>query len=166
VAFVAPLSGYLSDVMGSEILTLVGLIITTAGLILMSTLSLSSSYLFIILKVAVLGIGNGLFQSPNNSIVMSTVPRHKLGIAASVNGLIRNLGMVFGIAFSLTLLYNRMSAKIGYSIDNFVEGREDIFIYAMKFVYRTAAVICIVGALLTLVRLFQRRNELSVEKEY
>lgn len=166
VALTAPLSGYLSDAMGSEILTLLGLIITTTGLLLMSSLSLSSSYLLIILKVAVLGIGNGLFQSPNNSIVMSTVPRHKLGIAASVNGLIRNLGMVFGIAFSLTLLYNRMSAKIGYNVDNFVEGRADIFIYAMRFVYRTAAVISFIGAVLTLIRLLQRKNGANTEKEY
>jgi hypothetical protein len=90
---------------------------------------------------------------------MSTAPRHKLGIAASINALIRNLGMVFGIAFSLTLLYNRMSAKIGYSVDSFVEGREDVFIYAMSFVYRAASAICLIGIILTLMRLLQRKGK-------
>lgn len=159
VAVVAPISGYLSDKIGSEILTLIGLIVTAAGLFAMSFLNLSSSYLSIILRVALIGIGNGLFQSPNNSLVMSTAPRHKLGIAASINALIRNLGMVSGIAFSLTLLYNRMSSKIGYSVNSFVEGREDVFIYAMSFVYRTAAAICLIGIVLTLIRLTQKNKE-------
>lgn len=159
VALVAPISGYLSDIIGSEILTLIGLIATTLGLFFMSFLNLGSSYLSIILRVALIGIGNGLFQSPNNSLVMSTAPKHKLGIAASINALIRNLGMVSGIASSLTLLYNRMSAKIGFPVDSFVEGREDVFIYAMSFVYRSAAVICIIGIVLTLLRLTSKKKE-------
>jgi EmrB/QacA subfamily drug resistance transporter len=158
VALVAPVSGYLSDKMGSEVLTLLGLCSTAAGLGVMSFLNVNSTYLNIILSMAVLGIGNGLFQSPNNSLVMSTVPRVKLGIAGSINALTRNLGMVFGIAFSLTLLYNKMSLKAGYAVDSYITGREDIFIYAMKFVYRTAAVICILGILLTLSRIFQKRE--------
>lgn len=161
VAFIAPVSGYLSDRIGSEVLTLLGLSLTTIGLLAMSLLTLNSTYLSIIFKIAVLGIGNGLFQSPNNSLVMSSVPRYKLGIAASINGLIRNLGMVFGIAFSLTLLYNRMSYKIGYSVNSFVQGREDVFIYAMKFVYRTAALICVLGIILTLFRVTRRKKEIK-----
>lgn len=159
IALIAPLSGYLSDKIGGEVLTLLGLILTAAGLLLMSTFTLNSSYLSIIIRAAVLGIGNGLFQSPNNSLIMSTAPKHKLGIAGSINGLTRNLGMVFGISFSLTLLYNRMSAKIGYSVDSFVPGREDVFIYAMRFVYITAAAICLLGIILTLFRLVESRKE-------
>lgn len=159
VALVAPLSGYLSDIIGSEILTLLGLTLTALGLLFLSFLNLNSSFISIILSMSVLGIGNGLFQSPNNSLVMSTAPKYKLGIAASINALIRNLGMVFGIAFSLTLLYNRMSAKIGYTVVSFVEGREDVFVYAMMFVYRTAAAICILGVLLTLFRLIKRKEK-------
>ena len=78
---VTEISGYLSDKIGSEILTLIGLITTAAGLLAMSFLNMNSSYLSIILRVALVGMGNGLFQSPNNSLVMSTAPRHKLGIA-------------------------------------------------------------------------------------
>ncbi|ERI90006.1 drug resistance MFS transporter, drug:H+ antiporter-2 family [Clostridiales bacterium oral taxon 876 str. F0540] len=161
VALVAPLSGYLSDIIGSEVLTLLGLGLTALGLLLLSFLNIHSSFLSIILRMSVLGMGNGLFQSPNNSLVMSTAPKNKLGIAASINALIRNLGMVFGIAFSLTLLYNRMSAKIGYTVVSFVEGREDVFVYAMKFVYRTAASICILGIILTLFRLIKRKEKIS-----
>lgn len=159
VAFIAPVSGYLSDKIGSEILTMLGLLLTAAGLLLMSFLNLNSSFISIMLRLAVLGAGNGLFQSPNNSLVMSSVPRYKLGIAASINALIRNLGMVFGIAFSLTLLYNRMSYKIGYSVASFVDRREDIFIYGMGFVYRTAAVICLAGISMTFLRYIKTKKQ-------
>jgi hypothetical protein len=89
---------------------------------------------------------------------MSTVPKHNLGIAGSVNALVRNVGMVFGVSFSTTLLYNRMSYKIGYKVSSFVQGREDVFVYGMRIVYISAAIICAVGALTTAFRLYQRRK--------
>lgn len=158
VAVVAPTSGYLSDKIGSEVLTLIGLIMMACGLVTMSFLNTSSSYADIIMRMGLLGFGNGLFQSPNNSIVMSTVSRNKLGIAGSVNALVRNLGMVFGIAFSISILYNRMSSKIGYKVESYVRGRPDVFIYAMRVVYISAAVICVIGIILTAFRLKDRKN--------
>lgn len=157
IAIIAPVSGYMSDKIGSEVLTLLGLILTSAGVFSMSFLNEKSTIIDILLRVGLMGLGNGFFQSPNNSLVMSSVPRFKLGIAGSVNALIRNLGMVTGIAFSMTLLYNRMSKKIGYNVDSFIPGREDVFIYAMKFVYTAAAAICVFGILLTLYRLLRER---------
>ena len=77
--------------------------------------------------IAVMSFGNGLFQSPNNSLIMSTVPKDKLGIAGSINALVRNIGMVCGIALSTTLLYNRMSYKIGHNVTDYVVGRNDAF---------------------------------------
>ncbi len=114
LSVVAPISGHLSDKIGSEILTFIGLVLTSLGLLLMSTLNEQTSLISMIIFIAVMSLGNGLFQSPNNSLIMSTVPRDKLGIAGSINALVRNLGMVCGIALSTTLLYNRMSYKIGY----------------------------------------------------
>jgi EmrB/QacA subfamily drug resistance transporter len=97
LSVVAPASGYLSDKIGSEFLTFLGLMFTSIGLFLMSTLNQYSSLLTMGIFIAVMSLGNGLFQSPNNSLIMSTVPKNKLGIAGSVNALIRNLGMVVGI---------------------------------------------------------------------
>lgn len=160
---IAPISGYISDKVGSESLTFLGLLITTVGLILIGYLNINSTYIEIVVRIAILGLGNGLFQSPNNSIVMSLVPKNKLGIAGSINALVRNMGMVFGIAFSVTLLYNRMSHSIGYKVLSFVPGRPDIFIYAMRLVYLSAASICIIGIILTLLRIREkRRKELLV----
>ncbi|PYG87231.1 EmrB/QacA subfamily drug resistance transporter [Ruminiclostridium sufflavum DSM 19573] len=159
MSVVAPVSGHLSDKLGSEVLTLIGLSFTSLGLILMSTLTEQSSIMSMALFIAIMSMGNGLFQAPNNSLVMSTVSRDKLGIAGSVNALIRNLGMICGIALSTTVLYNRMSYKIGHHVTDFVPGRNDAFIYGMRTVYIIAAVICLAGAALTAIRLFGRKSE-------
>jgi len=156
LAVVAPLSGHLSDKIGSEILTFIGLMLTSTGLLLMSTLNEHSSIISMVLFIGTMSIGNGLFQSPNNSLVMSTVPKDKLGIAGSINALVRNLGMICGIALATTILYNRMSYKIGQHVTSYVVGRNDAFIYGMRIVYITAASICMVGAILTSLRLFRR----------
>ena len=157
LTIVSPISGYLSDKIGSEFLTLVGLILNIIGLFLMSTLNEHSTLWTIGIFVAVLSVGNGLFQSPNTSLVMSTVPKNKLGIAGSINALVRNLGLVFGVSLATTLLYNRMSYKIGYHVVNYVEGKDDVFIYGMRYVYITAASICILGALITAFRLYGKK---------
>ncbi|MBU3114145.1 MFS transporter [Clostridium lacusfryxellense] len=159
LSVVAPISGHLSDKIGSEILTFIGLAINSVGLLLMSTLNEQTSLMSMVFYIAVMTIGNGLFQSPNNSLIMSTVPRDKLGIAGSINGLVRNLGMVCGIALSTTILYNGMSHKIGYRVTNYVVGRNDAFIYGMRIVYITASVICLVGAILTFLRLYSIKSK-------
>lgn len=158
---IAPFSGCISDKIGGEIPTLLGLIFTVLGLVVLSFLNADSSYFQISIGVIILGIGNGLFQSPNNSFIMSLVPKHKLGIAGSINALVRNMGMVFGISSSVTLLYNRMSLKMGYKVNSFVESRPDIFIYGMKIVYLMAAFFCVVGVVLTLLRFIKIRKKIT-----
>lgn len=103
MALVAPISGRLSEKVNPAILTTVGLSITTAGLWLQSGLTDQSSILRIAVGQAILGFGNGIFQSPNNNSVMSSVPKNKVGIAGGINALVRNLGMVLGVAIAVTV---------------------------------------------------------------
>lgn len=161
MVLVAPMSGSLSDKIGSEFLTFIGLVIAAVGLLLIGTFNENTSEILMVIFIAVMALGMGIFQSPNNSLVMSTVPKNKLGVAGSINALVRNVGMSTGIALSTTLLYTRMSAKIGYRVTNFVEGRDDVFIYGMRWVFIVAASICIVGSLLT----FYRMHRYSKDKK-
>jgi MFS family permease len=157
LSVVAPVSGYLSDKIGSEFLTFLGLMFTGIGLYLMSTLNEYSTLAALTTFIAIMSIGNGLFQSPNNSLIMSTVPKNKLGIAGSINALVRNLGMVVGISLSTTLLYSMMSYKAGRHVVSYIEGRDDLFVYGMRYVYITAAIICASGAALTAFRLYSSK---------
>lgn len=160
LAIVAPCSGYLSDKIGAEILTLIGLSIATIGLLLISSLTEKSSFIVLAVFIVIMTLGNGIFQAPNNSLIMSTVNRNKLGIAGSVNALIRNLGMVLGTSVATLILYDRMSYKIGYRVVNYVKGRDDVFIYGMRYVYILAAIVCAIGAVITALRLYNsKKNE-------
>ncbi|WP_315076665.1 MFS transporter [uncultured Clostridium sp.] len=170
LTIIAPLSGYLADKIGSKILTLTGLMISAIGLFTMTTLNEQSSFLIIISIISIVALGNGIFQSPNNTLVMSSVEKSKLGIAGGINALIRNLGFVFGVSFSTTVLYNRMSYKIGYRVLDYVEGRGDVFIYGMKWVYALAAIGCIIGFIISLIdklqiRHIQKSNESKITEQ-
>lgn len=159
LAVVAPISGYVSDKIGSEFLTFIGLCLTSTGLLFMSSLSEYTSLGVLVIYIAIMTFGNGMFQSPNNSLIMSTVGRDKLGVAGSINALTRNIGMICGISLSTTILYTMMSQKVGYHVVSYIEGRNDVFIYGMRWAYLTAAVICAIGAILTAIRLYGSRNK-------
>nr|WP_236619593.1 MFS transporter [Bacillus sp. 1NLA3E] len=161
MAIVAPFSGALSDKIGSELLTFVGLIVMVLAQIGLATLHSGSSITFVGLLVAMLGMGSGLFQSPNNSLVMSTVPRFQLGIAGSVNSLIRNVGMVVGISVATTTLFTVMSNKEGYRVTGLIPNRPDIFLEGMHVVFIGSASICFVAAMLTGWRLLKSRVVVS-----
>lgn len=158
MAIVAPLSGALSDKIGSEILTFIGLMVLVASQIGLGFLNAESPAAYVGFLTALMGVGSGFFQSPNNSLVMSTVPRSQLGSAGSVNALIRNLGMIVGITFATTLLFFSMSLKAGYRVTGLISGRPDIFLYAMHIVFLASAGICMICAILTGVRYLHARS--------
>lgn len=155
---VAPLSGSLSDKIGSEILGFIGLGISSCGMLWMSGLTEEMSLWYFLTGMAMVALGSSLFQSPNTSLIMSTVPKDKLGTAGSINGLVRNLGMAFGISISTLILYTMMSSKLGYMTTDFVPGRADAFVYGMHFVYCFAALIGFVGVILTGLRWWEKRQ--------
>lgn len=165
LSIVAPFSGYLSDKIGSEILTLIGLIFTSLGLFLISSLNEKSSVVLLLIYIVIMTMGNGMFQSPNNSLVMSTVPRNKLGIAGSVNALIRNLGFVLGTSVSTLILYSRMSAKVGHRVTDYIVGRDDVFMYGMKFVYICAGGLCLFGVIITAIRFYNSKKKAGTDTE-
>lgn len=156
---VAPFSGQLSDKIGSEILCFIGLCTVTVALLILSTLGVGSSLVVFLIGSMLMAVGMAMFQSPNTSLIMSTVDRHQTGVAGSINALARNLGMVFGISLSTVLLYNNMSGQLGYTVMSFIEGEEQVFVAAMHWVYRFMAAISAFGAILTGVRWKNRKEQ-------
>lgn len=94
----APISGTLSDRFGSRPITVTGLAVTTLGYLALSTLATDTTAAGFMLRYLPVGIGVGLFQSPNNSAIMGSVPSDRLGIASSLLATTRSLGQTVGIA--------------------------------------------------------------------
>jgi hypothetical protein len=124
----------------------------------METLNQNFEPVKLIIFIAVMSICNGMFQSPNNSLIMSTVPRSSLGIAGSINALVISLGLVVGVSISTIILYGVMSSRLGYSVTNFVSGKEAEFCYAMSVTYISAGSLALIGATLTAIRLIRKKK--------
>ncbi|MHB1651281.1 MAG: MFS transporter [Desulfitobacteriaceae bacterium] len=152
MAVTAPLSGYASDKIGPVVLTTGGLVLTSLGFLYLSTVPGTASAWQILPGPILNGLGAGMFNSPNNSSVMSSVPPRKLGVAGGINALVRNVGMVLGIAFSVSLFQNRQAASLA-KIAN-PSGTQAIvaFMAAYHSVMLAAAGIAFVAALISLNR--------------
>lgn len=98
LGFTAPLGGSLSDRFGTRPISVIGLAILVAGYFWFATLDTDTSTLGFILRALPLGVGMGLFQSPNNSAIMGSVPRERLGVASGLLSITRTMGQVTGIS--------------------------------------------------------------------
>lgn len=105
----SPVSGWLSDRIGPVILTMAGMAVGSAGLVLLSRIGLTDGTASIAARLALLGLGSGLFQSPNNSAIMGSVPPQKSGVTSGIIATVRNVGMMVGAAASASVFTARLA---------------------------------------------------------
>ncbi len=106
VGVAAPLAGRLADRISAGFLGGIGLIIFAAGLFLLSRLGAAPDNFDIVWRMAVCGLGFGLFQSPNNRTIVSAAPKPRSGAAGGMLATARLLGqttgaVTVGVAFHL-----------------------------------------------------------------
>lgn len=75
------------------------------GIGLVGWTSAETSVVQVALGLAVVGLGTGIFISPNSSALMGSAPHSRQGTASAVLGLSRNFGMLVGTAMSAALFY-------------------------------------------------------------
>jgi len=98
VGVTAPLAGSLSDRVGTRPITVIGLFALLIGFYAVGTLSIQTTPVGYVLRFLPVGIGMGVFQSPNNSAIMGAAPRARLGVASGLLAITRTLGQTTGIA--------------------------------------------------------------------
>jgi MFS family permease len=109
----APISGNLSDRVGPRPILVVGLGVLLAAYLALTTLSTETSGLTYALLMIPVGLGLGIFQSPNNSAVMGAVPPHRLGVTSGLLTITRITGQITGIAVMGTIWAARVTARSG-----------------------------------------------------
>jgi EmrB/QacA subfamily drug resistance transporter len=97
MALTASISGSLSDRVGSRAPATLGMLILSLGLFLLSRQDASTPIALIVMALLLIGLGIGLFTSPNSSAILGAVPAERRGVANGVLGTVRTLGMVLGI---------------------------------------------------------------------
>jgi len=100
----SPLAGMHADRHGSRSLAAAGMLVSAAGLAGMTTLGVHTPYWQSGLWLLIVGVGSGMFNSPNTAAMMGTVPAHRRGIAAGARTLLQNTGAVLSIAFVLAIV--------------------------------------------------------------
>jgi len=100
IAVIAPFSGTLADRIGTRWLAAGGLLIACIGLVLISQLNEQSSVWDIVWRLVVTGIGQALFQSPNNSALMGAAPREQQGSASGFLATGRVVGQSLSVALA------------------------------------------------------------------
>lgn len=153
---VAPIAGGISDRIGPELITFMGLVLILISQLGYMLTDLGTPLWLFTVNVGLVGLGNGVFQAPNNTIVMSTVAPKDLGVAGGMNALVRNLGMVVGISSATTVLFSAMSQHQGAKVTTYLTGQPDVFIYGMHVSFFIATVICAIATIITGYRLISR----------
>jgi EmrB/QacA subfamily drug resistance transporter len=112
----SPPAGIWADRHGSRMLAAAGMVVSAVGLALMTTLQPDSPYWQSSIWLAIVGVGSGLFNSPNTAAMMGTVPAKRRGIAAGARMMLQNTGAVISIAFVLAIVTSAVPKDVLFKI--------------------------------------------------
>jgi len=165
MGMIAPISGRLSDRFGSRPITVIGLGFLILGYFGVSTLSVDSTWIDYIIRFIPIGMGMGIFQSPNNSAVMGSAPRARLGVASGLLSLSRSMGQVMGIPLAGALFASRVLSRV--DLPSGVDASEAppwAIVSGLQYTFTTAALIIALAVMLAAVgfHINQRRNHAVV----
>jgi EmrB/QacA subfamily drug resistance transporter len=110
IVLIAPVAGWLSDRMGSRLLCTVGSGVIVIGQFFLGSLGIDSSVPRIIFPLLLIGLGWAIFNSPNQSAILGSVPRDKVGTASGMNTTTARTGGAMGVALSATLFTYGLAA--------------------------------------------------------
>jgi MFS family permease len=162
----SPLSGALSDQIGIRRLTLAGLVILTLAFAAFRTIDVDTSIPAFLALVIPIGIGMGVFQSPNNSAIMSSVPREYSGVASGILTQTRLLGQIAGIAVLGSVWAARVAARVG-ALDggDAVAAPDQVQVAALRDTFTVSASLLAVATLLGFWGLREERRRTQAETE-
>jgi EmrB/QacA subfamily drug resistance transporter len=112
----SPPAGIWADRRGSRTLAVLGMLVSAAGLALMTTLGRDTSYVWPGIYMFIVGTGSGMFNSPNTAAMMGAVAPHRRGIAAGARVLVQNTGAVISIAFVLAVITSAVPKHVLFSV--------------------------------------------------
>ena len=147
MVLLGPISGRLSDRFGSRGLTVGGLTVSASAWVIMAIkLTESSSVLLIVILLMAQSTGTALFNSPNNSSILSAVGRAQYGVVSALTQLVRNSANVTSIAIATTVVVATMGAKgVEPSLDAVSPAVADAFVSGLKWAFWMMGGLLLVG---------------------
>jgi EmrB/QacA subfamily drug resistance transporter len=169
----SPLAGLWADRRGSRGMAVLGMLVGAAGLALMTTLGRDTSYLASGTFLFIVGVGSGMFNSPNTAAMMGTVAAHRRGIAAGARVLVQNTGAVISIAFVIAVVTSSVPKTVLFEVfsglANHISNAQLVpFIANMHTALWCLAAVSVLGAFVAAARPAHARKrtaELAAEAE-
>ena len=155
MALLSPVAGKLSDKRDPGVIASIGMGLTATGLILLCFITAETSHTLIISLLIIMGIGFGLFSSPNSNAIMSAVDKRHLGVASGVVGTMRMVGQMtsMGIAMMILSIYIGKQSITPATYPGLIAGMRTGFIIF--------SALCVLGIFASLAR---NRSSLSFTK--
>jgi EmrB/QacA subfamily drug resistance transporter len=144
-AIFSPFSGKLSDKIQPQKVASIGMVLTVAGLFLLTFLNERTSLTFIVASLILLGLGFALFMSPNTNSVMSSVEKRFYGVASGTLGTMRAIGMIFSMGIT-SLILSIYIGKVQITVEYY-----PVFLRCIKLLFAFFGVFCM-GGILALAR--------------
>jgi MFS family permease len=153
----SPLAGAYADRRGSRGLAALGMLVSAVGLAGMTMLQAHTAYVWSALWLLLVGIGSGMFNSPNTAAMMGVVPVHRRGVAAGARVMLQNTGAVISIAFVMAIVTAAVPKDVLFKIfSGLTSGlsNEQLqpFISNMHLALWVLAAISLLGAVISLLR--------------
>jgi MFS family permease len=139
MAIVSLQSGKLSDKIEATKMAAAGMLIIAIGLLCLCFLAEDTSYVYIFAVLAWIGLGFGIFSSPNTNVIMSSVEKNEYGLASATTGTMRLVGQAFSMglammAMSLMIGETPLSAEVGTQLTN-----------SLRITFIVSALLCLFG---------------------
>jgi MFS family permease len=99
-----PLSGWLSDKYGSRLFATTGLVLIAISFLMLAMLPYDFDFPVFAVALLIMGLGNGMFGSPNIAAIMNSVPPEERGVASGMRSMLQNSGMVVSMALFFTIV--------------------------------------------------------------
>jgi len=146
MAIVASISGRLSDSYDPRILASTGMGIITGGLIMLTFLTEQSSIRYLVVILAIVGFGFGMFSSPNTNAIMSAVDKKYLGVASATVGTMRLTGQMMSMGIATLIL------QVFIGNNPISDQYSAQFMTSMRTTFVIFVILCIVGIFSSLAR--------------
>lgn len=145
-SILSPVAGRFSDRFEPRVVATIGMAITTAGLAPLIFLSRENGVGFLTTCLILLGLGFGLFSSPNTNAVMSSVDRKFYGVASATLATMRLVGQMFSLA-TVMLLFSLIIGNAQITPEY-----HDLFLASVRVGFTVFAILCFLGIFASLAR--------------
>lgn len=158
MAIFAPIAGRLSDRVRPQKLASLGMALSTIGLLIFAFITAETGIAWIMGGLVVLGLGFGLFSSPNTSAIMGSVEKRFYGAASAMVSTMRLLGQMLSMGLAM------MVFALFIGSVQITPAQDSALLKSIQTVFMICTALCFVGIFASVAQ-GQKKNQRGVDRE-